>query len=337
MDKTDSKAIKGIAILMMLFLHLFEPENTGLYQPLFMIGNIPIEEIVTRACKPVPFFFIVSGYGFSYINSQHTITTEAQVRRLWPIFTAYWLTLILFVTMATIMNQEGYPGSWLNIIGNITAYSCTYNRTMWFLFPYAIICISTPLIMHLIKSMNSLLRAFLLFALIYFACGFIISRYRDEIGGYQTFTVHILQCLQYTFPFVLGILLQKKKNIEHPLFDKLNGKNLTTALLLIAIIVARCCMQSQALDPFYAVVFIILLMRLPRKKHMNTILYYLGLYSMGMWMVHFYLCNILFKDFFYGMTYPIAIFSMLVICSYGFSYILTKVNKEIHQHEIKHQ
>lgn len=138
MTKDESTIIKGIAILMMLFLHLFnglihnfhsdllnEP-----YQPLFYIGNYPIEYIITRCCRPVPFFFILSGYGISYIYTNGKLSMNGQAKRLLHIFTAYWISLLIFVSIGHFIGNENYPGDIWKLIGNITSYSDSYNLSM---------------------------------------------------------------------------------------------------------------------------------------------------------------------------------------------------------------
>ena len=59
--------LKGVAIFMMLFLHLFNSPNLlDSCHPLFFIGDVPIVSILTRVCKPVEFFLMLSGYGLYY-------------------------------------------------------------------------------------------------------------------------------------------------------------------------------------------------------------------------------------------------------------------------------
>lgn len=63
MSKQESLMMKGVAILLMVFLHLFKINYADLYCSLFNIGGTPLPAFIARMANPVPFFLILSGYG----------------------------------------------------------------------------------------------------------------------------------------------------------------------------------------------------------------------------------------------------------------------------------
>lgn len=64
MSKQYTNYIKGIAILMMVCLHVFKSETeTVTLGNLLTIWGTPLIKYITRMCNPVPFFLLVSGYG----------------------------------------------------------------------------------------------------------------------------------------------------------------------------------------------------------------------------------------------------------------------------------
>lgn len=64
MTKEYSVYLKGVAILMMVFLHLFNDLSADeSLANLIVIGDVPLAYYISRMCNPVPFFLIVSGYG----------------------------------------------------------------------------------------------------------------------------------------------------------------------------------------------------------------------------------------------------------------------------------
>ena len=69
LTRVDTKSLKGIAILMMLCLHLFDRDYTNLYQPLLYLDNVPISYYLGQIsdCCVVLYAFC-SGYGH-YITS----------------------------------------------------------------------------------------------------------------------------------------------------------------------------------------------------------------------------------------------------------------------------
>lgn len=64
MSKEYTNYLKGAAILMMLFLHLFQNLEWDIsLNCLLYVGDIPLIYYIARMCNPVPFFLILSGYG----------------------------------------------------------------------------------------------------------------------------------------------------------------------------------------------------------------------------------------------------------------------------------
>ena len=56
--------MKGIAILLMLFYHLFnQMRYVDLCDCLIYIGDAPAVYILSRAANPVAFFLVLGGYG----------------------------------------------------------------------------------------------------------------------------------------------------------------------------------------------------------------------------------------------------------------------------------
>ena len=59
MSREECKMMQGVAILMMLFYHLFNPNDVPIYAD-SVLGNI------ARANNPVPMYVILSGIGLYY-------------------------------------------------------------------------------------------------------------------------------------------------------------------------------------------------------------------------------------------------------------------------------
>ena len=83
MNKETSIILKGVAILMMLFYHLFNrTEINELCSPLIMIGDTPFVHYLSQACYPVPFFLILSGYGLTYLYRHNRLGILSESRRI---------------------------------------------------------------------------------------------------------------------------------------------------------------------------------------------------------------------------------------------------------------
>ena len=336
MTKEETTIIKGIAILMMLFHHLFNGQILDLrpdllsepYEPLFYIGDVSVEYIITRFCRPVPFFFILSGYGISYLHNHESHETYRTLKRLLRIFSAYWISTLLFVGLGHLIGNENYPGDSIKLIANLTSYSNSYNLSMWFLFPYTLICLSSPIFLRLTKRKKSYIIAFIVTGLLYGLTGYIIKTHINEIG-YGSVLGHLLQFLQYYFPFTCGVLLQKTALLQHPRMKVFEQHTLLTATLLIIVILIKSLINSQAVDTLYAIAFIFLFIKLPIHKTVTKLLSFIGKYSMVMWMVHMYLSHYFFTDFIYASRSSIIIFPVLVVSSFIISLIITHANNEL--------
>ena len=68
-SKADTMAVKGVAILFMLFAHLFNRSQLiDLSTPLVYVGEQPLVYLLIFAMNPVHFFIFLSGYGLSLSN-----------------------------------------------------------------------------------------------------------------------------------------------------------------------------------------------------------------------------------------------------------------------------
>lgn len=69
MTKQETQIMKGVAILLMIFLHLFnQMSNVELCRSFIYIGDIPFVYWLSAAANPVAFFLILSGYGMHFIH-----------------------------------------------------------------------------------------------------------------------------------------------------------------------------------------------------------------------------------------------------------------------------
>lgn len=113
MTKQQTNIIKGVAILMMIFYHLFNRVGSdyhGLCQPLLYIGERPLVNIIANACHPVAFFLILSGYGLSYVWENKGNNLRQQGRRILKLYISYWIVMAIFVGMGCFINPAQYPG-----------------------------------------------------------------------------------------------------------------------------------------------------------------------------------------------------------------------------------
>ena len=329
MNKNQSTSIKGIAILMMLFYHLFNStEVNELCSPLIMIGDKPLVYYLSQACYPVPFFLILSGYGLTYLYKNNTLNISSEFRRLFKIYIHYWIVLTIFMPIAMYLYQDMYKYDILNIIGNITAVNCNYNGEVWFLFPYAMISLTAFPIISYLYQLNG--KSKIIFTILTYVVIFVIYKYisynLSDIFVINTIQLQIIYYINLFFYFSLGILLYRLLENNILLTHR---KQYIPILLIVCLVFVKSLFKITIADGLYALLFIILFLNIPINKYVTIILHSLGRYSMPMWMTHTFFCVYLFPNFIYGFKYPLLIFIVLVLVSYLTAIPIMWIGKKI--------
>ena len=156
MNKEQSTILKGVAILMMLWYHLFGISDLETQcSPLIYIHGKALVAYIANACYPVTFFLILSGYGLTHVYKKRKLNINKESNRLLRIYIHYWVILLIFVSIGYFIKPGFYSYNLLYIIGNMTAIRCNYNGEVWFLFPYAVICLTSPFIIRFIYHLNN--------------------------------------------------------------------------------------------------------------------------------------------------------------------------------------
>lgn len=330
MNKETSTIIKGVAILMMLFYHLFGRDYlTDICTPLLYIGNTPLVRYIANACYPVSFFMILSGYGLTYCYKKNQLSFSIQGKRILKLYVHYWLVLLIFVTIGHFIKPNIYPNSLIHVLINITGINCTYNGETWFLLPYAIISILSWWIINYVYNLNDKRKIFI--TLIIYSIIFLIARYtgyhlpENEILG--TLLLQLIYIVQLTFYFSLGILLFRLLEREPATLKAV--KPTIYFIIIIALFIVKSMIKVTIADGLYAFIIIFCISHLQLYRLFYKIFYKLGNHSMPMWMTHTFFAVYLFQDFVYGFMYPLLIWLVLITISYLASIPILKIGNRI--------
>lgn len=203
----DTTILKGIAILFMLFLHLFNQiGNVDLCTTYLSLNNVPFIYLLSRCTNPVSFFLILSGYGL-YIS--YTKGKRNTMRRMLKLYIHYWISMIIFVCIGFwVVGSNIYPGSCWKILENLTGWYTSYNGEIWFLFPYVLLAITSVRIFHVMDKMKIIL-FFLITGTIYFMSYLTIHLFGATYLYSHQFAYMPILYLSLLFPFVLGAILAK--------------------------------------------------------------------------------------------------------------------------------
>ena len=330
MNKETTTIIKGVAILMMLFYHLFGRDDLGdLCTPLLYIGNTPLVKYLSNACYPVSFFMILSGYGLTYCYKKNQLSLSIQSKRILKLYVHYWLILLIFVTIGHFIKPDVYPNDLLHVLANIVGIRCTYNGETWFLLPYTIISLLSWWIIDFVYHLNE--KRKIIITLIIYSIVFLTTRYivyhQLENTTLLTILLQPFFIVQLNFYFSLGILLFRLLENEPTALKAI--KPTTYFIIVIALFIIKCMIKVTIADGLYAFIIIFCISHLQLHRLFHNIFYKLGQYSMPMWMTHTFFAVYLFQDFIYGFKYPLLIWLVLIALSYLVSIPILKIGNRI--------
>ena len=144
MSRDESLQLKGIAILLMLALHLFSDLGTVTAECDWLIpfwNGKPIVYAFSRvAACCVPIYLFLGGYGLSRTFEQSPQMHNG--RRVLSLYANFWIVFLLFMPLACVIRPEDYPQDLPTLALSTIAWTSTYNGAWWFLLPYAVFTLS---------------------------------------------------------------------------------------------------------------------------------------------------------------------------------------------------
>ena len=203
MNKQQSQMMKGVAILLMIFLHLFNQQaNVELCHNLISIDGTPLVLLLSRASNPVAFFLVLGGFGLYKVyekGDKHRFT------RILKLLIHYWIILAIFVAIGHFVYPTKYPGGIVTMLNNVSGYETTYNGEMWFLLPYIILSLLSPWLFRLFARFRalSIIGSTLL---IHLCTSYCISRYGVSFLYSNYWIYNLLLVLHLLFNFSLGAM-----------------------------------------------------------------------------------------------------------------------------------
>ncbi len=317
--------MKGVAILLMIFLHLFnQSDNVEICRNILYIDGVPLVLILSRAANPVAFFLILGGYGLYKVFLRGD---KHRYSRILKLYIHYWTILLVFVGIGSFMYPTLYPGLFVKIVSNLTGYHTTYNGEMWFLLPYVVLSALAPWLFRLMMRFRAI-TVVLVTLLIHLVTSFCISRYGGAFLFSNLWAYTPLLVFHLLFNFSLGAMAARSCFFERVM--RVSRKYWYVSILswggVIVLVWISCVFKYNF---FYAFGIITCLIIAPMPKSVSTVLCKLGDQSMNMWMIHSWFCYYLFHKFIYSFSYPLLIFVVTVIISYISSLIINKLTVPI--------
>ncbi len=309
-SKDRSILIKGIVIIMMVFLHLFNGNHTNLCVNFIYIGDEPMAKWLSNACGPVDFFLLLSGYGLAYTYEHKGLYFIQQVKRIFKLYVHYWIILLIFVFLGFLIKPESYPGPWSLFLSDFLGWSCFYNGEMWFLLPYCMVSLASPLIISFAKRFGLLKFVFMMGVIQVMTC-YIISRYGARYLYDNMLLYRPLQFFHFLYAFSVGVVFY----LSEFNFNKvIPSWGLAISIILLVVFVSS--FGNSVVYMVYVPLMVILFCQMSFPRWIERILMELGRKSMPIWMIHTWYCYYLFQSQIYSLRYPIFILGGAILISY---------------------
>lgn len=205
---SDTNALKGIALILLLCHHLFYIQD-GSYNDILVFGKYPLVQEFGLACKVcVAIFVFLSGYGLA-MKYSHTLLNirEFYATRFTKLMMGYWFVWLLFIPVGILFFDRTpevvyhnhivwkFLADFLGLAYNFGFYG--FNPTWWFMSCILVLYLLFPLLFKLC-------RRYWLFLLV-------IS------VGITWIPLYVFNPIKYyLFTFLIGIIC-----VQKGLFDRL--------------------------------------------------------------------------------------------------------------------
>lgn len=334
----DTSICKGIAVLMMLFHHLFNdyPEYAGYTIDYSPLTGDQVTEIAILCKLCVAVFVFITGYGLAASFEKSFKDREParqelarfSLRRWWRLMTNFWPIYLLAVAFGFLGRSpiDVYgPGirsiatnAMFDFLGLAKAFSTpTLNPTWWYVSLAILLIFVAPFAMSAARKFGSL--------------PILIS----GVLGIALFAVGTDAVFLYAASYLLGIFCHEN-NVLDAWDNWLSGsrggqaiKAVFSGTLFLALLPLRNSFDHYGvIDALLALLLCMFVMSCLRSvPAVSRILSVLGRHSSNMFFTHTLLYSYYFLGFYYSMRFPIAVLAALAASTLALSIVLERVKQ----------
>lgn len=325
--KENTSVAKGVAILLMIFHHLFNfPDRLApgiVWKPVIALGNGSLDKMIAfdgKIC--VAIFIFLSGYGMYFSSRKIKESNDINrliLSRIAKLYKLFLRVFIIFVPLVLIVTHTRF--SLTEFVLNITGFHFSYNKEWWFLTPYILIIFFHPVFSKLLNMERShhfsedLMKIVLLDLFVYFVLPELAKTSFLSSLAATTLYYNINLMLTLLPSYLLGIVFAR-----YSLFEKVR-RLLTTnrmALLIIYLLIILITfwfrykvINAEYLDFAFAPIAILCGVEIVSVLRLSRLFSFLGRNSATMWLVHTFFCYQLIPQIIYAPRYSILIFLWL--------------------------
>ena len=337
--RKHTQIAKGIAILLMVYHHLFViPERLGNnYTSIINLAGYDFQSILANFSKIcVGIFLFLSGIGFYYtlikLDSLKQMYKKVGFHGL-KFMTNYWIIVLLLFPIGL---SQGFFKLSVKDITYVFFASYDSVSEWWFVRMYIVILILAPLFIRLFqrisvkKRIAPLIVAFSIWVLLRFLVMFL-----PTTGLFESIEHLIIGYLNYfkyfdcIIVFIIGLFCARYNFINYFLREGKKDKVLLSGLFIISAIIIRVLNSntptSMNVDFVVVPMFIIPLTVLLYNTKLSVFLIWFGKHSTNIWLTHTFWC------YYYGQKivllpkYSLLIYIWLLILSIVSSYLINLI------------
>ncbi|MCI2046970.1 MAG: acyltransferase [Faecalibacterium sp.] len=334
----DTNLLKGLAVGMMLFHHLFTYDyrlaaGVG-YLSLGSYYGSKYETILGAFCQLcVALFLALGGYGtwLSWVRAENRRAKWCQ--KILRLYSGFWKVFAVFIPIAILLHDPMVvPVTLRGLLGNFFAFDLTYNGEWWFLTPYLLLTAAFPLIYRWLrqKRVPGWVEAAFVVAAQLAVCKALPQAMRYVPAFANTLLwQQLYAALRWAGPFLMGCLAARDNWFARAqgLVQNRPLRYACCAAVLAAVFFARAFGgMGDTLDCLYAPLFLAAAGAILRDiPLLRGALALLGRYSMPIWLVHSFYCYHFCQAFVYCLRWPALIFVQLALMSLATAWLLEKV------------
>ena len=342
--RNDTKVIKGMAIIFMLYHHLFYfPDRIAEaieYIPLLSYHGTSVAYYIGEFGKLcVALFLFLGGYGTYYSCRKHTGDTKAVTRlalqKTKNLYMEYWKVFVIFVPICIYAGVERVDPDLKTMIWNFVGLSDSYCGEWWFFPVYVVLLLTYPIGHGLLSKKRSISKDILVVLLLNLFASYIIP----NLYGYDwaktlrksMFWNTFSETLVYAPTFYMGCIFAK--------YDLLTAAKQRFAsgikywvLACVAFLAAVILRHKEwitydfILAPIVTLSTIVILNgKLFRPVY--WVLEKIGREGTIIWLVHSIYCYLLCQELVFRPRYTLLIFLWLLLMSYATSVAIRKLSE----------
>ena len=354
--KEDSLLIYGIAILFMIYHHLFVWGDGTHYSILDnLVGPMTEQRLAWLFRLCIPFYAFISGYGISEKLSQKSISERCKIhslksnyllalKQILKLMKKYWLVYIIFIPMGVYFFNLSLIGP-RHFTKSLFGFGGAYNSEWWYIKQYMMMLVLFPIFDFIMSNIlnftnNNIIQKYKqgkqITMCIVLAFGLLFALFRNAPVFHYFITQLDNGVFVFTLVFFVGFICSHFHLFEigstNKIFQKI--RPFLSILILIGCFSIRWIRAYDAVyckyDAFITAPIIYALITLfSYLKPLCLILQKLGKYSTHMWLTHTFFCYYYFSKLIENTKISILMFLTTTVLSLITAFLLTRLESSI--------